>query len=163
MISTTDISAVRAGHTAANAGLTVGPDTKPTEMHHLCKDMQKAVQGTAARLLVIIIGASGPFAVQYYHCPRGFSRVQITHHKLIPVPVIDPPFVIKVGDPRAGSRPDVPAMRHIREGGSAIPIHLKAEQVFNADMIRSRELATGRQAFPSFPHFFLLLYSCCIY
>jgi len=71
MISTTDISAsaIRAGHAAANAGLTVSPDTKPTKMHHLCKDMQKAVQDTATRLLVIIISISGPFAVQY-HCPR---------------------------------------------------------------------------------------------
>jgi len=41
MISTTDISAsaIRAGHAAANAGLTVSPDTKLMKMHHLCKDM----------------------------------------------------------------------------------------------------------------------------
>ena len=39
MISTTRFSAIRAGHPAVNAGLTVGPDTKPTKMHHLCMDM----------------------------------------------------------------------------------------------------------------------------
>jgi len=116
MISTTEFSAIRVGHAAANAGPTVGPNTKPTKMHHLCKNMQKAVQDTAGRLLAII-GISGSSLSSTTPVPEGFSHVQITHHKLIPVPVIDPSFVIKAGDPQAGSHPDVPVMHHIHKEG----------------------------------------------
>jgi len=112
MISTTEFSAIRVGHAAANAGPPVGPNTKPTKMHHLCKNMQKAVQDTAGRLLAII-GISGPSLSSTTPVPEGFSRVQITHHKLIPVPVIDPSFVIKAGDSQAGPHPGVPVMHHI--------------------------------------------------
>lgn len=111
MISTTEFSAIRVGHAAANAGPIVGPDTKPSKVHHLCKNMQKAVQDTAGRLLTII-GISGPSLSSTTPVPAGFSRVQITHHKLIPVPVIDPAFAIKAGD-----HPSVPVMHHIHKGG----------------------------------------------
>jgi len=80
-------------------------------MRHLCKNMQKAVQDTAGRLLAII-GISGPSPSGSTPVPEGFSRIQIIHHKLIPVPVIDPAFMIKTGDPHAGSRPDVAVMHH---------------------------------------------------
>jgi hypothetical protein len=110
-ISTTEVSAIRLGHAAANAGLADSPDAKPTKMRHLCKNMQKAVQDTAGRLLAII-GISGPSPSGSTPVPEGFSRIQIIHHKLIPVPVIDPAFMIKTGDPHAGSRPDVAVMHH---------------------------------------------------
>ena len=111
MISTTEFSAIRVGHAAANVGPIVGPDTKPSKVHHLCKNMQKAVQDTAGRLLTII-GISGPSLSSTTPVPEGFSRVQITHHKLIPVPLIDPSFAIKAGD-----HPSVPVMHHIHKGG----------------------------------------------
>ncbi|KAI9508603.1 hypothetical protein F5148DRAFT_1194629 [Russula earlei] len=89
MISTTEVSAFRLGHPAANPGPSVVPDTKPTRMRHLCKNMQNAVQDTTARLLSIIgIGVpslAGPAPASAYH-------------KLAPVPVIDSAFVIKVED-----------------------------------------------------------------
>jgi hypothetical protein len=52
--------------------------------------MKRAVQDTVGRL-VAITSISGHLLF------KGFSHIQITHHKLIPVPVIDPTFVIKVG------------------------------------------------------------------
>jgi hypothetical protein len=110
-MSTTEVSAIRLGHAAANAGLADGPDAKPTKMRHLCKNMQKAVQDTAGRLLAII-GISGPSPSGSTSVPEGFSRIQITHHKFIPVAVIDPAFMIKAGDPHAGSHPDVAVMHH---------------------------------------------------
>ncbi len=76
-----------------------GPPGKPAKMHHLCKNMQKAVQDTAGRLLAII-GISGP------------SLSSTT-----PVPVIDPPFMIKAVWPQAGSRSDGPVMHHIHKEG----------------------------------------------
>jgi len=95
MITTTDVSAFRLGHAAANVGPAVDPDTKPTKMRHLCKNMQKAVQDTTARLLSIIgISGPGPASVP----DGGLTRVQITHHKLVPVSVIESAFVIKAGD-----------------------------------------------------------------
>jgi hypothetical protein len=116
MISTTEFTAIRVGHAAANVGPTVSPDTKPTKMHHICKNMQKVVQDTAGRLLAII-GISGPSLSNTTPVPEGFSRVQITQHKLIPVPVIDPAFVIKAGGPQAGSHSDGPMMHHVHKEG----------------------------------------------
>jgi hypothetical protein len=75
-------------------------------MRHLCKNMQKAVQGTASRFLAII-GISGPSLSSTTAVPEGFSRVQITHHKFIPVPAFDPAFMIKAGDLQAGPHPDM--------------------------------------------------------
>ena len=49
MISTTNYRIfwhLCVGHAAVNARLTVAQDTKPTKMHQLCKNMQKAVQHT---------------------------------------------------------------------------------------------------------------------
>ena len=105
MISTTEFSAICMGDAAANAGPTVNSDTESTKRHHLCKNMQKAVQDTADRLLAII-GISGPSLFNITPVLEGFSRVQITYHKLIPVPVIDPAFMINTGDPQAGSHLD---------------------------------------------------------
>jgi len=94
MITTTDVSAFRLGHAAANVGSTVDPDTKPTKMRHLCKNMQKVVQDTAARLLSIIgISGTGPAPIS----DGGLTRIEITHHNLVPVRVIEPAFVIKGG------------------------------------------------------------------
>jgi hypothetical protein len=77
-------------------------------MRHLCKNMQKAVQDTASRLLAII-GISGPSLSGITPVPEGFSRVQIIHHKFI-VPAFDPAFVIKAGDSQASSHPNVADM-----------------------------------------------------
>ncbi|KAH9973952.1 hypothetical protein BJV74DRAFT_863901 [Russula compacta] len=115
MISTTEVSAIRLGHAAANVGPAAGPDTKLTKMRHLCKNMQKAVQDTATRLLTII-GISGPSLSGTTPVPEGgITRVQITHHKLRPVPVIDP-FGIKMVDPQGGPHSDPAMMRHGTHG-----------------------------------------------
>jgi hypothetical protein len=81
-------------------------------MRHLCKNMQKVVQVTVSRFLTII-GISGPSLSGTTPVPEGFSRVQITHHKFIPVPAFDPAFVIKVGDPQAGSHSDVAVLHNM--------------------------------------------------
>jgi len=78
-MSTTDVSTIRLGHTAANAGLADGPNAKPTKMRHLCKSMQKVVQDTACCLLTI--STSGPLPSGSTPIPKGFSHIQITHHK----------------------------------------------------------------------------------
>jgi hypothetical protein len=77
---TTDVSTIRLGHAAANAGLANGPNAKPTKMCRLCKSMQKAVQDTACRLLTI--GTSGPLPSSSTPVPEGFSCIQIIHHEL---------------------------------------------------------------------------------
>ena len=90
MMTTTDVSAIRLGHAAANAEPLFGPDARPTKMRHLCKNMQKAVQNTATRLLTII-GISVPSLSGTTPVPESrLSRIHISYHKVISVPVIDP-------------------------------------------------------------------------
>ncbi|KAI0284520.1 hypothetical protein BC826DRAFT_1055813 [Russula brevipes] len=104
-ISTTEVSAIRFGHAAANSPPVVGSEPKPTRIRHICKNMQKAVQDTATRFLTIIgIHISGP--------RRGVTRIQITHHKLVPAPDGAPPFMIKAGGPEGGPRPGMALMHH---------------------------------------------------
>jgi len=107
MISTTEFSAIRIGHAAANTGPALVPDTKPTKMRHLCKNMQNAVQSTATRFLAIIGISRPPLSVP----EGGVTRVQFIH-KFIPVPMSHPALAIKEGDPRFGSDPDVRLMHH---------------------------------------------------
>ncbi|KAI0297217.1 hypothetical protein B0F90DRAFT_1741182 [Multifurca ochricompacta] len=96
MIATTEVSAFRLGHPATNVGPAVSADVKPTKMRHLCKNMQKAVQNTASRILSAI-GISGPSLSVTTPVPEGgISRVQITHHKLVPIPMIEP-FMVNAG------------------------------------------------------------------
>lgn len=112
MIATTEVSAIRLGHAAAHAGPTVGADAKPTKMRHLCKNMQNAVQNTASRLLAAI-GISGPSLSVTTPAPEGtITRVHITHHHLVPVPGIEPTFMIKAGDAQGGHNPDAAMMQH---------------------------------------------------
>jgi hypothetical protein len=112
LISTTDVSAFRLGHAAANAGPPVGPDAQPTRMRHLCKNVQKAVQNTATRLLTII-GISGPSLSGTNGAPEGrLTRIQVTYHKIIPVPVVDNAHVLGAGDPQDGRQLDGTMVHH---------------------------------------------------
>ena len=111
-ISATDVSAIRLGHTAANTGLPVSADAQPTRMRHICKNMQKAVQKTATRLLTII-GISGPSLSNTAPVLEGgLSRIHFTYHKIISVPVIHPAVALEAGDSRGGLQPDGTLMRH---------------------------------------------------
>jgi len=112
LISTTELSAIRLGHAAANVGTPVGPDAKPARMRHLCKNMQKAVQNTATRLLTII-GISIPSVSATNNVPDGrFSRIQVTYHKLIPVPVINSAAALDAGNSQDGRYPDGAVVHH---------------------------------------------------
>jgi hypothetical protein len=112
LISTTEVSAIRLGHAAANVGAPIGPGTKPARMRHICKNMQKAVQNTYTRLLTII-GISGPLPSDGKNVPEGrFSRIQVTYHKFIPVPVV---AALGAADSQDGGHPDG-TMVH-RQGG----------------------------------------------
>ena len=112
LISTTNVSAFCLGHAAANAGPSVDPDAQPTRMHHLCKNVQKAVQNTATRLLTIIeIG--GPSLAGPDSAPEGrLTRIQVTYHKIIPVPVVDNAHVLGAGDPQEGRQLDGAMVHH---------------------------------------------------
>lgn len=108
-ISTTDVSAIRLGHAAANTGPPVGPDAQPTRMRHLCKNMQKAVHNTATRLLTII-GISGPSLSNTVPVPEGrLSRIHFTYHKIISVPVVHSAVA---GDSQGGRQPDSTVIPH---------------------------------------------------
>jgi len=112
LISTTDVSAIRLGYAAANAGSSVGPDAKPTKMRHLCKNMQKAVHNTATRLL-IMMGISGPSLSGTNPLPEGrYSRIHFTFHKIIPVPIVDSAVALEGEDPQDGRHPDGTVMHH---------------------------------------------------
>ncbi|KAI0249644.1 hypothetical protein BJV78DRAFT_658455 [Lactifluus subvellereus] len=114
MIATTEVSAIRLGHAAAHAGPAVDADAKPTKMRHLCKNMQTAVQNTASRLFAAI-GISGPSLSLTTPVSEGsITRVHITHHHLVPVPAIEPTFVIKAGDAQGGLNPDAHKDDHLR-------------------------------------------------
>ncbi|KAI0266938.1 hypothetical protein BC834DRAFT_871663 [Gloeopeniophorella convolvens] len=89
MISTTEVSAIRLGHAAASPLPEVSSDASPTRMRHICKNMQKGIQDTASRLFAAI-GLSGPsVSVTAPVTEGGVTRVQITHHRLVPT-VVEP-------------------------------------------------------------------------
>jgi len=112
MISTTDVSAIRLGYAAANAGSTVGPDARPARMRHICKNMQKAVQNTATRLLTII-GISGNSLSNTASVPGGrLTRFHFSYHKIIPIPAIHPGSVFDAGVPQGGPQSDGTVMRY---------------------------------------------------
>jgi hypothetical protein len=121
-ISATDVSAIRLGHAAGNIAQPVGPAAQPTRMRHLCKNMQKAVQNTATRLLTII-GISGPSLSNTAPVPEGrLSRIHFTYHKIISVPVIHPAVALEAGNSQGEPQPDGTVMRHhgvhnIHKGG----------------------------------------------
>jgi hypothetical protein len=111
-ISATDVSAIRLGHAVANTGPPVGLDAQPTRMRHLCKNMQKAVQNTATRLLTII-RFSGPPLSNTAPVPEGrLSRIHFTFHKIISVPVTHPAVGLEAGDSQGGPQPDGTVMHH---------------------------------------------------
>jgi len=99
MVAAKDVSPIRLGHAAANMGPAGASDfsdgnPKP-KMRHLCKNMQKAVQGTASRLLAFI-GLGGSSLTVTAPVPEGgVTRIQITTtrpatHKFAPLPVVEP-------------------------------------------------------------------------
>jgi len=111
-ISATDVSAIRLGHAVANTGPPVGLDAQPTRMRHLCKNMQKAIQNTATRLLTII-RFSGPPLSNTAPVPEGrLSRIHFTFHKIISVPVTHPAVGLEAGDSQGGPQPDGTVMHH---------------------------------------------------
>ncbi len=103
---------MRLGHAAANMGPAGASDfseghPKP-RMRHLCKNMQKAVQGTASRLLAFIGIGGHSLAVTAPVPEGGVTRIQITTnspvpHKFAPLPVVET-FAPVPGGPRAGGR-----------------------------------------------------------
>ncbi|KAI9450304.1 hypothetical protein BJY52DRAFT_1303226 [Lactarius psammicola] len=104
------VSPLRLGHAAANMGPPAASgfsegQPKP-RVRHLCKNMQKAMQGTASRLLAFI-GIGGPSLAVTAPVPEGgVTRIQITTtssapHKFAPVPVAEP-FAPMPGGPQAG-------------------------------------------------------------
>jgi hypothetical protein len=108
VVMSTEVSAIRLGHAAANARPPLGPGGQPTKMRHLCKDMQQAVQNTAIRLLTFI-GISGPSLSGTTPVSEGrFSGVRVTYHKIFPVPVIDPVFALE----ESRLHPDGTVMHH---------------------------------------------------
>jgi len=112
LISTTEFSAIRLGHAAANAELPIGPDAKPARMRHICKNMQKAAQNTYTRLLTII-GISGPSLSDGKNGPEGrFSRIQVTYHKFVPIPVVANAAALGAGDSQDGRQSDGTLVHH---------------------------------------------------
>ena len=120
LIPTTELSALRLGHPAANAGPPIGPDAKPARMRHICKNMQKAVQNTYTRLLTII-GISGPSLSDGKSVSESrISRIQITYHKFVPVPVVANAAALGAGESQ--DAPDDTMVHHhgayrYRKGG----------------------------------------------
>jgi len=98
MVAAKDVSPIRLGHAAANMGPAGANDfsegNRKPKMRHLCKNMQKAVQGTASRLLAFI-GIGGSSLTVTAPVPEGgVTRIQITTgpaaHKYATVPVAEP-------------------------------------------------------------------------
>ncbi len=81
-------------------------------MRYICKNMQKAVQNTATRLLTII-GISGPSLSNTVSVSDGrLSRIHFTYHKIIPVPVNHPALALDAGDSQGGPQSDDTVMRY---------------------------------------------------
>lgn len=81
MMTSKDASPIRMGHAVANAGPGANDfsDGKPKpKMRHLCKNMQKAVQGTASRLLALIGIGEHSVAVTAPVPEGSVTRIQIT-------------------------------------------------------------------------------------
>jgi hypothetical protein len=110
-----DASPIRMGHAAANAGpgandFSVGKP-KP-KVRHLCKNMQKAVKGTASRLLALIGIGEHSVSVTAPVPEGGVARIQITTSGPVPH---------KVGF-RPAVQPYPPAPGSPMPGGQGTPI-----------------------------------------
>ena len=100
----------------------IDPDAKPIRMHHLCKNVQKAAQNPATRLLTII-GISGPLLSGSSNAPEDrFSRIQITYHKLTPVPVVDNAAVFGAGNSQ--NHPDGTVVHHHGDTGTTRTVNI---------------------------------------
>jgi len=110
MIAPKDVNPYRVGHAAANTGASEFSDGQPKKprMRHLCKNMQKAVQGTASRLLAFI-GIGGHSVTISAPVPEGsVTRIQITTG----------PASHKVGMHSAAA----PVRGHPMAGGQGVPV-----------------------------------------
>ena len=106
-MASNEASPIRMGHAAANAGPGASDfsDGKPKpKMRHLCKNMQKAVQGTASRILALIGLGENTVSVTAPVPEGSITRIQITTG---PAP------------PKVGLRPAV--MPHPPVRGSPMP------------------------------------------
>jgi len=87
MAASQGVSPMRVGHAGANVGTSASDfsEGKPKpRMRHLCKNMQKAVQGTASRLLAFI-GIGGHSIAVSAPIPEGaVTRIQITTSGPVP-------------------------------------------------------------------------------
>ena len=107
MMASNEASPIRMGHAVANAGPGASDfsDGKPKpKMRHLCKNMQKAVQGTASRILALIGLGENTVSVTAPVPEGSITRIQITTG---PAP------------PKVGLRPAV--MPHPPVRGSPMP------------------------------------------
>jgi hypothetical protein len=87
MMASKDASPIRMGHAVANAGPGTNDfsDGKPKpKMRHICKNMQKAVQGTASRLLALIGIGEHSVAVTAPVPEGSVTRIQITTSGPVP-------------------------------------------------------------------------------
>jgi hypothetical protein len=115
LMASKDTSPIRMGHAAANAGpgandFSVG-QPKP-KVRHLCKNMQKAVKGTASRLLALIGIGEHSVSVTAPVPEGGVARIQITTSGPVPH---------KVGF-RPAVQPYPPAPGSPMPGGQGTPI-----------------------------------------
>jgi hypothetical protein len=98
MMASKDASPFRMGHAVGNAGPGANDfsDGKPKpKMRHLCKNMQKAVKGTASRLLALIGIGEHSVSVTAPVPEGGITRIQITTsgpmpHKVGFRPAVEP-------------------------------------------------------------------------
>jgi len=131
MVASKDVSPMRLGHAAANVGPGGSSDFSDGEpkpkMRHICKNMQKAVQGTASRLLAFIGIGGHSLAISAPVPEGGVTRIQITTSGPVPH--------------KFGMRPAVEPYPHMRGSPMdghpiwAHPVHLSPEDRFNGPFL----------------------------
>ena len=131
MVASKDVSPMRLGHAAANVGPGGSSDISDGEpkpkMRHICKNMQKAVQGTASRLLAFIGIGGHSLAISAPVPEGGVTRIQITTSGPVPH--------------KFGMRPAVEPYPHMRGGpmgGHPIwtqPVRMPQEDRFNGPFL----------------------------
>ncbi|KAI9437624.1 hypothetical protein H4582DRAFT_1956463 [Lactarius indigo] len=136
MIASKDVSPMHLGHAAANAGPAAASgfsDGQPKpKMRHLCKNMQKAVQGTVSRLLAFI-GIGGPSLAVTAPVPEGgVTRIHITtntpaSHKFAPLPVVQTFAPVSGGPHAGGNRVTILPMPY--------PVYQTQEERFNGPFL----------------------------
>ncbi|KAI0041462.1 hypothetical protein FA95DRAFT_1576341 [Auriscalpium vulgare] len=116
VVSTSEVSAFRLGHPAANAVPSVDANGKPTRVRHMCKAMQKSVQDSVSRIMAAV-GFTGDANSQ----PKEHHPTVVVHHfQPVPVPVMVPTLVASPGRvmvhhhrPMHGHGPDGPFLTRV--------------------------------------------------